>query len=155
MKYYTQIGCKFVISKNNNIMRNLNLLLVATIILLVSCTKDDNLIPDTLFTGRWGGQGISVLVSDTQVTLDFNCASGTISKKVMLSNNLFLERGTYTQNSGNMPINAILPEPQIVQYEGNLSGSNLSLVIKSEDGNTIIGEYMIVKNESGKIIRCM
>lgn len=152
MKYYTQIGYKFVISKNIILMRNLNLLLIATIILLVSCT---NLIPDTLFTGRWGGQGISVLVSDTQVTLDFNCASGTISKKVILSNNLFLEKGTYTQNSGNMPINAILPEPQIVQYEGNLSGSNLSLVIKSEDGNTIIGEYMIVKNESGKIIRCM
>ncbi len=89
MKYYTQIGYKFVISKNIILMRNLNLLLIATIILLVSCT---NLIPDTLFTGRWGGQGISVLVSDTQVTLDFNCASGTISKKVILSNNLFLEK---------------------------------------------------------------
>ena len=155
MKCYTQIGYKFIISKNNNIMRNLNLLLVATIILLVSCTKDDNLIPNTLFIGSWGGQGISVSASDTQVTLNFNCASGTINKKVVLTNNLFSEEGTYTQFSGNVPVNANSPEPQIVHYEGNLSVNNLSLTIKSQDGNTIIGKYIIVKNESGKIIRCM
>lgn len=136
-------------------MRNLNFWLATIIILLVSCTKYDNLSPDTLFTGRWGGQGISVLASDTQVTLGFNCAFGTISKKVMLINNLFLEKGTYTQLTGNIPVNANPPEPQIVQYEGYLSVNNLSLTIKSEDGKTVIGKYMIVKNETGKVIRCM
>ena len=136
-------------------MKNINLLLSAIIILLVSCTKDENLSPDTLFAGKWGGQGISVLASDTQVTLDFDCASGTIGKKVMLSNNLFSEKGTYTQFAGNVPVNANPPELKIVQYNATLSGNNLSLTIKSEDGKTIIGTYMIVKNENGKIIRCM
>lgn len=136
-------------------MRNINLLLASAIILLVSCTKDNTLGPDTLFIGRWGGQGISVLATDSQVTFDFNCASGTISKKVMLSNSLFLEKGTYTQFTGNTSVNANTPEPQIVQYEGNLSINDLSLTIKSEDGKTIIGKYLIVKNDTGKIIRCM
>lgn len=136
-------------------MGKINLLLATIIILLVSCRKDENLSPETQFTGRWGGQGISVLASDTQVILDFDCASGTINKKVMLSNNLFLEKGNYTQFAGNVPINANPPEPKIVQYEGNLSGNNLSLTIKSEDGKTVIGKYIIVKNETGKIIRCM
>ena len=130
-------------------MRNINLLLASIIILLVSCTKDNTLGPDTLFIGRWGGQGISVLATDTQVTLDFNCASGTISKRVMLSNNLFLEKGTYTQFTGNTPVNAN------VLYEGNLSINDLSLTIKSEDGKTIIGKYLIIKNDTGKVIRCM
>ena len=136
-------------------MRNINFWLATIIILLLSCKKDNNSSLDTLFIGRWGGQGISVLASDTQVTLDFDCASGRISKKVILSNNLFSEKGIYTQFSGNIPVNANPPEPQIVQYEGNLSVNNLSLTIKSEDGKIVIGKYMIIKNETGKVIRCM
>jgi hypothetical protein len=137
-------------------MRNFLLTLFIILGLLISCTKDATLSPDTTpFTGKWGGQGISVIASDTQVTLDFDCASGIISKKVLMSNNQFSEKGTYTQFSGNVPINADPPLPKNVQYEGLLSVNNLSLTIKSEDGKTLIGKYTITKGDAGKIVRCL
>lgn len=136
-------------------MRKINLFLAVIFILLISCTKDENLSPDVPFSGKWGGQGITVLASDTQVDFEFDCALGTINKKVMISNNLFSEKGTYTQYAGNLPINANPPEPKIVVYEGNLSGNNVSLVIKSEDGKTIISKYTLTKNAAGNIVRCM
>jgi hypothetical protein len=137
-------------------MKTINLTLFVILGLLISCTKDETLSPDTtLFTGKWGGQGISVVASDTQVTLDFDCASGTISKKVLMSNNQFSEKGTYTQFSGNVPINADPPQPKSVLYVGSLSANDLSLTIKSEDGKTVIGKYTITKGDAGKIVRCL
>lgn len=72
-----------------------------------------------------------------------------------MSNNLFSEKGTYTQYAGNLPINTNPPEPKNVLYEGNLSGNNVSLIIKSEDGKTIISKYTLAKNAVGTIVRCM
>jgi hypothetical protein len=136
-------------------MRNINLILSAIFILILSCKKDESLSPDTPFVGNWGGQGIAVLATETQVTLEFNCASGTINKKVMLNSGIFSEKGTFTQFSGNIPINTNFPDPKPVLYEGNVSGNNLSLTIKSEDGKTVLEKYNIVKNVTGNLVRCM
>ncbi len=136
-------------------MRNINLFLLVTLFLLISCKKDENLSPDTTFLGKWGGQGISVLASDAQVDFQFDCAIGMINKKVMVSNNLFSEKGTYTQYAANLPINANPPEPKVVWYEGTVSVNNVSIVIKSEDGKTIISKYNLSKNNAGTIVRCM
>lgn len=73
----------------------------------------------------------------------------------MMSNNFFFVNGTYTQYNGNLPINANPPEPKNVLYEGNLSGNNVSLIIKSKDGKTIIRKYTLAKNAVGTIVRCM
>lgn len=136
-------------------MRKINLFLVVTFILLISCKKDEDLSPDTTFSGKWGGQGISVLASDTQVDFQFDCATGMINKKVVMSNNLFSEKGTYTQYAGNLPIKANPAEPKNVLYEGTVSVNDVSIVIKSEDGKTIISKYNLSKNNAGTIVRCM
>ena len=136
-------------------MKKINLALAVIFILLISCTKDENLSPDAPFSGKWGGQGITVLASDTQVDFEFDCATGIINKKVTMSNKVFSEKGTYTQFAGNLPINANPPEPKIVLYEGTLSGNTVSLVIKSEDGKTVISKYTLSKNASGILVRCM
>jgi hypothetical protein len=136
-------------------MRNINLLLIVISILLLSCKKDETLGPQSPFTGNWGGTGISIIASDSQVTLEFDCAVGMISKKVMLTNGQFSEKGTFTQHFGNMPINTTPPEPKPVIYEGNLSGNNISLTMKSEDGKTILSNYTISKNTVGLIVKCM
>lgn len=136
-------------------MRKIDIFLGLIFILLISCAKDENLSPDTPFSGKWGGQGVSVLASDTQVDFQFDCATGMINKKVMMSNNVFAEKGTHTQYAGNLPININPPEPKVVWYEGTVSGNNVSIVIKSEDGKTIIGKYNLSKNTAGTIVRCM
>lgn len=74
-------------------MKTINLTLFVIVGLLISCTKDTTLSPDTTpLIGKWGGQGISIMASDIQVTLDFDCASGIISKKVLMSNNKWFYR---------------------------------------------------------------
>lgn len=134
-------------------MKTVQLFLIATA-LLFSCAKSQTLSPDVPLTGNWGGEGVALVSSDTQTTLNFDCGSGEINKKVVLSSNKFSEKGTYLQIFGNIPVN-FDNKPQSVLYEAVLSGDTLTLTMKSEDGKTTMGTYTVKKGAFGKINRCM
>lgn len=51
-------------------MRKINLFLVVTFILLISCKKDDNLSPNVPFIGNWAGKGISVIAQKHRLILN-------------------------------------------------------------------------------------
>lgn len=134
-------------------MKTVQLFLMATTILF-SCAKSQTLSPDVPLLGNWGGESIALVASDTQTTLNFDCGSGEISKKVILSANKFSEKGTYLQIFGNIPVN-FDAKPQPVLYEAVLSGDTLTLTMKSADGKTTMGTYVAKKGAFGKINRCM
>ncbi len=136
-------------------MKNIHVILFAILMILVACTKDEAINPNIPLMGKWGGQGVEILATDTQINFSFDCASGVIEKNVVLVNNQFIERGTYTAFKGNNPINIEPPQPQNVQYQGNLASDVLTLSIKSDDGKTQIATYTISKNVVAKIVKCL
>ena len=125
------------------------------LVLLIACKKEDNLYVNVPLIGQWGGKGINIVASENDVTFDFDCATGIINRKVMIKSNQFSERGTFTLSAGNRPIIGDGPKPQNVQYEAKVSGNDINLDIKSEDGKTLIGTYTVAKNVSGKLFRCL
>jgi hypothetical protein len=134
-------------------MKTIQLFIMATA-LLFSCAKSQTLIPDVPLTGNWGGEGVALVASDTKTTLNFDCGSGEINKKVILVANKFSEKGTYLQIFGNIPVNYDA-KPQPVLYEATLADGTLTLTMKSEDGKTTMGTYTAKKGAFGKINRCM
>ena len=134
-------------------MKTIQLFLIATS-LLFSCAKSQILSPDVPLLGNWGGEGVALVASDTQTIVNFNCGSGEINKKVILSANKFSEKGTYLQIFGNIPTNYDA-KPQPVLYEATLAGDTLTLIMKSDDGKTTLGTYSVKKGAFGKINRCM
>jgi hypothetical protein len=136
-------------------MKTISIFLLSVFVLIFACKKENTTSSIVPFVGKWGTSGIIVYATDTKVTLNFDCAEGEISKKVSFNNNQFSETGTYTQFMGNIPIFSDGPKPKPVLYEGKLSGDNLDLTIKSEDGKTVIGNYSIVRNDEGKIYQCL
>ncbi len=136
-------------------MKKIHLIISAILVFLCACSKGENIGPITTLSGQWGGQGVEVLATETQVTFNFNCASGIINKKVTMSNYQFLEKGTYMPVTGNIPVNAEPKPPQNVQYEGKIVNDMLTLTIKSDDGKTIIATYTIAKGVVGDVVKCM
>ena len=134
-------------------MKTKKLFLIA-MTLLLSCAKSQTMSPDVVLLGNWGGEGIALVATETQNTFNFNCGSGEINKKVVLSANKFSEKGTYLQIFGNVPV-GYDAKPQTVLYEAILSGDTLNLTMKSEDGKTVMGNYSVKKGAFGKINRCM
>lgn len=137
-------------------MKTIYLSLSIVLMVLIACKRENISVESTPLLGQWGGRGIQVVASDTQVTFEFDCAAGVINRKVMINdNNQFSEKGTFTVVGGNRPITAEMPKPQNVQYEAKVSGNDISLDVKSEDGKTIIGSYTLSKDVYGKLFRCM
>lgn len=134
-------------------MKTIQLFFVVTA-LLFSCAKSQTLSPDVPLLGNWGGEGVALVASGTQTTLNFNCGSGEINKKVILSANKFSEKGTFLQIFGNIPVN-FDAKPQPVLYEATLADDTLTLTMKSEDGKITLGTYSVKKGAFGKINRCM
>lgn len=134
-------------------MKTIQLFLIATA-LLFSCAKSQILSPDVPLSGNWGGEGVALVASDTQTTLNFDCGSGEINKKVILSSNKFSEKGTYLQIFGNVPVNYDA-KPRPVLYEATLADDTMTLTMKSDDGKTTLGTYSLKKGAFGKINRCM
>ena len=134
-------------------MKTIQLFIIATV-LLFSCAKSQTLSPDVPLLGNWGGQGIALVASDKEVNLNFDCGTGVIPQKVILSSNKFSEKGNYTQQMGTIPVN-YEPKPQPVLYEGTLASDTLTIVMKSEDGKTTMATYTVGKNVFGKIYRCL
>ncbi len=134
-------------------MKMVQFILIATA-LLFSCAKSQTVSPDVPLSGNWGGEDIALVSSDTKTTLTFNCGSGEINKKVILVSNKFSEKGTYLQIFGNIPANYDA-KPVPVLYEAVFAGDTLTLTMKSEDGKTTMGTYMVKKGAFGKINRCM
>jgi hypothetical protein len=136
-------------------MRTIYLTFPIILILLIACKKEDNLSLNVPLIGQWGGKGINIVASETDVTFDFDCATGIINRKVMVSSNQFSERGTFKLSVGNAPIIGDGPKPQNVQYEAKVNGNDINLDIMSEDGKTLIGTYTATKDTSGKLFRCL
>ncbi len=134
-------------------MKTIQLFLIATT-LLFSCAKFQTLSPDVPLLGNWGGRGIALVASDKEVNINFDCGTGIIPKKVVLSSNKFSEKGTYTQEMGVIPVN-YEPKLKPVLYEATLANDTLTLVMKSEDGKTTMATYTVGKNVFGKINRCL
>ncbi len=136
-------------------MKTILITLPIMLVLLIACKKDDNLTSSVPLIGQWGGKGIQIVASDKEITFDFDCASGLINRKVMMNGNQLSERGTFTPLAGNRPITEDYPKPQNVLYEAKVTGNDINLDIKSEDGKTLIGSYTVSKNVSGRLFRCL
>ena len=106
-------------------------------------------------SGLWGGQGISMEVSDSGATLDFDCASGSITEPIAPdSSGKFSAKGRFARqrpgptredenNAG---------EPAI--YSGVVEGENLTLTITLTKNSEKVGSFTLAHGKIGRIRRC-
>jgi hypothetical protein len=133
-----------------NTIRFLILPIVVAVVLSSSTTMSQRKI-----SGLWGGQGISMEVSDSGATLDFDCASGSITEPIAPdSAGKFSVKGRFARqhpgptredenNAG---------EPAI--YSGVVDGENLTLTITLTKNSEKAGSFTLAHGKIGRIRRC-
>jgi len=131
-------------------IRFLILPIVVAVVLSSSTTMSQRKI-----SGLWGGQGISMEVSDSGATLDFDCASGSITEPIAPdSAGKFSVKGRFARqhpgptredenNAG---------EPAI--YSGVVDGENLTLTITLTKNSEKAGSFTLAHGKIGRIRRC-
>ncbi len=123
----------------------------------VGSTKSKSRITmNNLKSGGWSGNHISLEVTESGAKIEFDCASGTISEKIVLDGkHRFDVPGTYAERHGG-PVK--LNEQQkrySVRYKGLIKSKKMSLTVKRTDNNEIIGTFMLIFGREPSLVKCM
>ena len=94
-----------------------------------------------LLTGSWGGTNVALQATSTGATLQFKCsAQGTILQPVQLdAQGRFDATGTYAAS--------LVPNgPQPAEFQGTISGTQMTLSVTVQGSTTGLGPYQLAKD---------
>jgi hypothetical protein len=121
---------------------------------LVGCEGSN--VPTELPPGQWGGDHVSLTVSATGASLEFDCAHGTVEEPPLLdSQGQFNLRGVYVREHGG-PVREGEPEDRHpALYFGQLEGSRVALSIRLTDDGMQIGPYAAQLGQQPRLFKCL
>jgi hypothetical protein len=121
---------------------------------LVACTGPH--APTELPVGQWGGEHVSLTVSTTGASLEFDCAHGTVDETPLVeSQGQFNLRGFYVREHGGPIREGELEDSHPALYFGRLQGSRVTLSIRLTADGMKIGPYEAHLGQQPRLFKCL
>jgi predicted GNAT family N-acyltransferase len=110
---------------------------------------------DDSIIGSWAGKHISIEVTGQGAKIEYDCASGTIDKKIILDkNHHFNVLGTHTEEHGGPIRQNEQSNSYPVRLIGRIKGKKMTLIVKRKDNNKIIGSFILVRGQESFLVKC-
>lgn len=108
-----------------------------------------------LAVGIWGGDHISMQVTDQRTTIEYDCANGTIEHGITLDHSgRFDVSGTQVAERGGPVRQNDQPAGEAVRYRGQVSGKRMKLSVRDSATKNLIGNFTLVYGAEGKLRKC-
>lgn len=110
---------------------------------------------ENLPTGIWGGQHIHAEVTESHVEIEFDCARGSIPKRIVLD-----DQGRFDVSGKFIPEHAgpirrdEESNERAVQYVGVVKEKELTLTISDPKTKEVIGTFTLKHGNEGRIRKC-
>jgi hypothetical protein len=110
---------------------------------------------DRISAGLWGGNHVTLEVTDSGANVEFDCANGSLSQPIILDDHgNFSVAGTYVAEShGPTRANAESLDKS-ARYSGSVSGNVMTLTVKLGDAAVTNGPYTLTQGRQGKLWKC-
>ncbi len=132
--------------------------LFATILAMIAMTASpsDAATKAKTLSGVWGGDRMILTMRPKSGEIDMDCASGTISSKIILdAKGRFVVRGTFEQHfPGPVRAEDFAARGKPVAYSGQVVGNTLKLAI-TRPGSAETQNYTLRQGEKPKLVRCL
>jgi hypothetical protein len=103
----------------------------------------------------WGGQHVSMVMSEKNVTLEFDCAEGVILNPIAPdANGNFTAEGTYTPQRGGPVKKDAPPQDLPATYKGTIHGDTMHLEVILADKQQQLPSLTLTRNQAGRIVKC-
>ena len=103
----------------------------------------------------WGGEHIRLQVTDKGAELEFDCASGTIIKPLATNaQGNFSLKGTFTREHPGPVMRDNPNTAATATYSGTIQGDAMHVSITSAAQNDGMGEYVLVRGQQGRVMKC-
>jgi hypothetical protein len=102
----------------------------------------------------WGGQHVSLEVTEDGAQLEFDCANGTLPKALAIDNKgNFTTKGQFTREHPG-PVMRDGNQTAEATYSGTLAGNTLHLHVVAGPQNDSVGDYVLVRDQPGRVMKC-
>ena len=106
-------------------------------------------------SGKWGGEHISLIVTDSISTLDYDCAHGTIDEPIISDDKgLFEAIGVHVFESGGPIRLGEIPDKHPVLYNGGINGNKMTLMVTLIDTDVVIDTFFLSLGSEPNIYKC-
>ena len=130
-------------------------LIVLGVVAGYSC-GDTTTGPSRLPSGVWGGEHISISVTDTSTHLELDCAHGDIPAVLTLDRQgQFDVAGTYVREHGGPSRQGEIPDSHPAIYSGLVAATTMTLTIRLSDTGESIGAFTLVSGSLGRVVKCL
>jgi hypothetical protein len=108
-----------------------------------------------LANGVWGGQGVSLEINDGGAEINYDCAHGTITGKMVPDREgKFVARGFHVRERGG-PVREEENKGQAVTYEGSIAGETMTLKVALDESKETVGTFTLTRGKTGRVRKCM
>jgi hypothetical protein len=107
-------------------------------------------------TGKWGGEHVGILVSDSSANLEYDCAHGTIDEPIIPDDDgKFEVIGVHVfEHGGPIRIN-VAPDEHPALYKGHILGNKMTLIVVLTDTKTEIDTFSLTRGVDPLIYKCL
>lgn len=105
--------------------------------------------------GRWGGEHISMEVTEDGAQIDFDCANGRITEKIAPDGEgKFEAKGVFTQERGG-PVRLGEDNEQPAVYRGSIKDKTMTLNIELTRNHETAGTFTLKQGSEGRVRKCL
>jgi hypothetical protein len=109
-----------------------------------------------LATGIWGGDHIRLEVTDQGATVEFDCAHGTIPRRIILDRlRRFDAGGQFVAEHGG----PVRQDEQVsgygVRFTGRVDGQRMKLTVRNSATKELIGNFTLFHGREARLMKCL
>ena len=111
--------------------------------------------PARIAQGDWGGQHITVNVSESAATIEFDCANGKIDGPLTVDRRgRFNLKGTFSREHGGPVRIDEKGNSQSARYSGWTDGRRMTLTVTTEGTKEAVGTFNLTHGSAGRVFKC-
>ncbi|MDT7687690.1 MAG: hypothetical protein QOE46_449 [Acidobacteriota bacterium] len=106
-------------------------------------------------TGTWGGEHISLEVTEQGARVEYDCAHGTIAGKIVPdARGHFDLRGTHVREHGGPVRKDEAVDSHPARFSGRIEGDSMTLNVIESDTKELVGTFTLVHGRKPHVVKC-
>ena len=135
--------------------RHVRIICVLAVSAVTSAVTCPAAIPDRVSNGTWGGEHIGIVVTDTGATIEYDCAAGTISEPLRLTESGNFEwRGIHSPGHGGPARIDEPPNAHPARYTGHATANQLVITLAILDMSVPDQTFTLQRGGNARVFKC-
>ena len=106
--------------------------------------------------GSWGGDHISLILTEAGGRAEFDCAHGSIDEPFLVdAEGKFDLKGTYVPEHPGPIHNGERPDEHPARYRGSVDGDSMVLTATVPDRNQSLGPFKLFQGKKPRVHKCL